>query len=290
MWRNAEGNEQGKLQRVPSSREDVFADESMSMKSKRSLMKFLRHLHSQEEQQEETCQDELDKPFPEFLESTLQVPVELHDPLMALSLTPKTMVQTPTSYAIPRIRRHLESLGLFGPGFASMLMKWGGGAELSQVACRACAVGGGVYVLKRAIKGIEISEEPAINNLGIELSDGEKVQSKFVVGSPWDLPSKYAKQDHFTPTKIAHAAIVVSSSLESLFPVTAEGGPASAGTVVVFPGDANNPPVYLLVHSSDTGECPTGQCEYTSFLHNPDFPLSMMTQSSNTYLHCLQSH
>ena len=264
MWRNSCGDERGTLQRVPSSREDVFADERMSMKAKRSLMKFLRHLQSQQGQQEEASQDGFDKPLPEFLQSKLQVPMELHDPLMALSLTPKTLDQTAASYAIPRIRRHLESLGLYGPGFASMLMKWGGGAELSQVACRACAVGGGVYVLKRGIEDMELPEEPT-NDLRIELSDGEKVQSKFVVGSPWDLPSKYVKQASSTTTKLSRAAMIVSSPLEPLFPVTSEGGPASAGTVVVFPGTANNPPVYLLVHSSDTGECPTGQCEYTSF-------------------------
>lgn len=240
------------------------------MKSKRSLMKFLRLLQTQEEQEQATEED-LDKPFPEFLQSKLRVPAELHDPLMALSLTPKTWDQTSTSYAISRIKRHLESLGLFGPGFASMLMKWGGGAELAQVACRACAVGGGVYALKKGVKDIETSKELSPNeSLGIELSDGEKVQSKFVVGSPWDLPSQYRKQDDSTTVKVAHSIMIVPSPLESLFPVTSEGGPVSAGTVVVFPGrsisegnDSSSPPVYLLIHSSDTGECPIGQCEYS---------------------------
>ncbi|KAI5285043.1 Rab proteins geranylgeranyltransferase component A, partial [Ascosphaera aggregata] len=42
-----------------------------------------------------------------------------------------------------------------------------------------------------------------------------------------------------------------------LFPRTSEAGPLPAAAVVCVPGD---PPVYLVVHSSDTGECPVGQC------------------------------
>ncbi|KAL1955598.1 hypothetical protein VTO42DRAFT_8401 [Malbranchea cinnamomea] len=254
----------GILQRIPSSREDVFADETMSMKSKRSLMKFLRHLQPAEGQA--SAVEEEDLSFPDFLQSKLQISPELHDPLMALSLTPNSLDETSTSYALPRIKRHLESLGVFGPGFASMVMKWGGAAELSQVACRACAVGGGVYVLNRGIQSIVTAE--AGNSLRVELSNGEWVQSKFVAGSPWDLPTEALKQEEpASYTKVARSIMIVSSPLETLFPVTSEGGPVSAGTVVAFPGrsvgqgnSTGSPPVYLLIHSSDTGECPQSQC------------------------------
>jgi hypothetical protein len=47
-------------------------------------------------------------------------------------------------------------------------------------------------------------------------------------------------------------------------------------------------PVYIMVHSSETGECPAGQCQYPIFLSvSPKH--YMMIQLMNTYLHCLNS-
>ena len=45
---------------------------------------------------------------------------------------------------------------MFDPGFGSVISKWSGLVEIAQVACRAGAVGGGVYVLN---KGFEVNEK-----------------------------------------------------------------------------------------------------------------------------------
>lgn len=259
-----------RLHRVPSSREDIFADESISVKAKRMLIKFLRNIsHTlQEGDDDGSSEEDLDLPFAEYLTSRFQVPSELHDPLLSLSLSQSSPQKTSAKFAVPRIKRHLGSIGAFGPGFGSVLTKWGGGSEISQVGCRALAVGGGVYVLNRGIQSIDSAKE---GMLQLKLSDGESIRSKFVVGSQWDLP---AEAEGPTPAnaKVARCIAIVSSSLKSLFPATAEGGHIPAGTVVVFPGkelsdgqDAGVPPVYLIVHSSDTGECPDGQCKLPFF-------------------------
>lgn len=261
------------LQRVPSSREDVFADETMTMKSKRSLMKLLRFLAQTGDEEGEGAEgeEEEDMSFQDFLQTKYQVPAELWDPLLSLALSPDSVGETAARYAIPRVKRHLESIGVFGPGFGSLLAKWGGGAEVCQVACRACAVGGGVYALSRGVKQVERVEreerEPGEEEgLRITLSDGEVVKSRFLVGSPWDLPSD-ARQTTTTragDAKVSKAVMIVSSPLERLFPATAENGPIPAGAVVIHAGEGG-PPVYLLVHSSDTGECPAGQCKFYLF-------------------------
>ncbi|EEH16406.1 hypothetical protein PABG_06493 [Paracoccidioides brasiliensis Pb03] len=259
------------LDRVPGSREDVFADDSMSNKSKRTLMKFLRHLAQplQEDGTNEgdsTLDNSLDIPFSQYLASKFQVPLELHDPLISLSLSPRSSDDTSSSYALRNIKRHLGSIGVFGAGFGALLAKWGGGAEMSQVGSRACAVGGGVYVLNRGVRHVEMpatgqrdGDDPLLR---VQLSDGETVSSKFVVGSPWDLPAA-SEAAIASCARVARAIMIVSSPLESLFPPTSEGGPIPAGAVVFVPGTAarkGQPPVYLSIHSSDTGECPTGQC------------------------------
>ncbi|KAL3466831.1 GDP dissociation inhibitor [Aspergillus heterothallicus] len=257
------------LYRVPSSREDVFADDDISMKSKRTLMRFLRHLQSQLKQEagegnSSTTEDEdLARPFSEYLTFKFQVPPELYDPLSSLSLSQVAPQATTAKYAIPRLQRHLSSIGVFGPGFGSVLVKWGGGSEISQVGCRALAVGGGVYVLNSGVESLKQVEPTSEDSrIHLQLSSGETITTKFVVGSNWDLPTQ--ADDPCDYDRVSRAISIVSSSLDGLFPVTAEGGPIPAGAVVVFPAASlgladRSPPVYISVHSSETAECPSGQ-------------------------------
>ncbi|GMG44060.1 unnamed protein product [Aspergillus oryzae var. brunneus] len=254
------------LYRVPGSREDVFADDIISVKSKRTLMRFLRHIGKPPPDNDSEAEEEnLAMSLPEYLTSKFQVPAELHEPLLSLSLSQASPGQTSAEYAVPRIKRHLASIGVFGPGFGSLLAKWGGGSEISQVGCRALAVGGGVYVLNAGVESIynlHQSDNGDDMRVQLHLSNDETIKTKFLVGSNWDLPG----QGRPACDKVARSITVVSSALESLFPVTAEGGPIPAGAVVVFPGSSFDqsddlPPVYLLVHSSETGECPPGQCD-----------------------------
>lgn len=260
------------LHRVPSSREDVFTDDSIAVKSKRSLMRFLRHITrpppGDQESSEE--QEDLSMPFPDFL-AKFNVPTELHSALLSLSLSQYRPQETPASYAVPRIQRHLTSIGVFGPGFGGLLTRWGGGSEISQVGCRALAVGGGVYVLNTGVESFTASSESG-DSEGyhvVKLSGGHDIKTKFLIGTNWDLP---VKGDTRSPCrKVARSITIVSSPLEELFPQTGEGGPVPAGVVVVFPGRILNeaedvPPAYLIVHSSETSECPTGQSKYLTTL------------------------
>ncbi|KAI9817530.1 MAG: Rab proteins geranylgeranyltransferase component A [Pycnora praestabilis] len=267
----------GDLRRVPNGREDVFADNSIDLRSKRSLMKFLKFVANYETDLER-WEAHASGSFPDFLSTQFGLPPALHPPLLALTLSPDTPRLTTTAFALPRIARHLRSIGMFGPGFASVIPKWGGGAEIAQVGCRAGAVGGGVYVLGRGVDSI--SAEPAtIAGRDVEcgstdpvlvevrLKDEDAIKARWVVGAAHDLPS--GGEQHIE-SAAAVSISVVSSSLDSLMPVTAEGAPPPAGAVVFFPTGSIRikadgatpdelPPIYVIVHSSDTGECPAGQ-------------------------------
>lgn len=267
------------LYRVPSSREDIFADKVISVKSKRTLMRFLRHI-SKDQQDGETPEEDLSSALPDYLASKFQVPKELHHPLLSLSLSQKSPKQTPASFAVPRIKRHLASIGVFGPGFGSLLAKWGGGSEVAQVGCRALAVGGGVYVLNTGVQSIFDSPGSDDGRTRVQLSNGETVGTKLIVGSHWDLPAQ-AETRQPDYHRVARSISIVSSPLETLFAVTAEGAPTPAGAVVVFPGELlgqgdYSPPVYLLIHSHETGECPPGQSKLL-FLFLIVFHSHMMT-------------
>lgn len=280
----------GSLQRIPGGREDVFADKSIDLRSTRSLMKFLK-LAADPEAHTSILEEWGSKPFPEFLDSHLSIHPRLQAPLLALTSSPNIPAETLTSYALPRIHRHLTSIGMFGPGFGAVIPKWGGLAEIAQVACRAQAVGGGVYVLN---KGFVTNEEPEQQAFGRDgtrfdketgfstarLEGGEEIRTRWIIGSVWDLPSRaqlHKPSYDIKPNYIARSITIVSGSLSQLFPPPVESAPPPAGAVVVYPigilelqSEAQTPnilksepaPVYLTIHSSDTGECPAGQCKF----------------------------
>lgn len=294
----------GMLRRIPGGREDVFADKSIDLRSTRSLMKFLK-LAADTEAQASILEKWGSKAFPQFLESHLGIPTRLQAPLLALTTSPGPPAETLTSYALPRIHRHLTSVGMFGPGFGSLIPKWGGLAEIAQVACRAGAVGGGVYVLKKGFESNQdldqqapgrdetrLHGDPQLST--VRLEGGEKIRTEWIVGSAWDLPSQVGPDnvESAVPHYVSRSITIVSSPLSQIFPSPAEGAPPPAGAVVVFPtgtlslGDGSvepqlskhDPPVYLMIHSSDTGECPAGQCE-SSCIFPSKKPCYMMTKT-----------
>lgn len=252
-------NSQNSPVRVPSSREDVFQDTTLGLKAKRSLMKFLRFVTSYEEQTE-TWHDSKEQPFPDFLEQKFGLPPSSHGSILALVMSGSSPASTTTEHALPRVSRHLRSIGIFGPGFGAVLPKWGGLAEIAQVACRAGAVGGGVYVLNKSIS--KVWSQPSNDTISLELDNGEKVTTSWLCGSTRDIAKMTATNfNNQAPTDVRSRSIsVISSSLPSLLPPTSEGGVTPAGAVVVLPAtNDNEPPVSIFVHTSDAGECPMNQ-------------------------------
>lgn len=292
----------GRLSKIPGGREDVFKDKSIDLRSTRSLMKFLK-LAADPQAHVNFLQEWGAQPFAQILASQFKIPPEMQSSIIALTSSPDPPSQTTTLFAMTRIHRHLTSIGLFGPGFGSVFPKWGGLAEISQVACRAGAVGGGVYVLKKGIERIDSHDHQDAKEalpLRVNLQGGEEILSDWVIGTYHDLSPQQQQVPSPQVAEITRSITIVSSPLSALFPLPAEGAPPPAGAVVVFPtrsinatlegSQTEDPPVYLLVHSSDTGECPNEQSKFEFF------PLKIVDLSScvqdditkmNTYLHCL---
>lgn len=278
---------QARLFKIPGSREDVFQDKSIDLRSTRSLMKFLK-VAADIEGHTSFLERWGQTPFPTFLTSEFNIPERLQPPLLALTSSLNPPAETPTSYALPRIHRHLTSIGLLGLGFGAVIPKWGGLAEIAQVACRAGAVGGGVYVLKKGIDAVRLTD--ALNPdqeypLAVSLERGENIRTRWVVGTQFELPlgCQELSSTHFA--EVSYSVTIISSALSKLFPVPVEGAPSPAGAVIVF---LETQPVYLIVHSSDTGECPDGQSKSENVLEFNPFKQYDDTTLMNTYLHCLQ--
>ncbi|KAK2600665.1 hypothetical protein N8I77_010185 [Diaporthe amygdali] len=256
------------LARIPSTREDVFSSTDLSARVKRQLMKFLKLVLSYEEEASlPQWQDYADRPLAELLSEKMGLEEGLRTYITTLTLSLDGRISTKDGLAT--IHRHLTSMGLFGPGFAAVYPKWGGGSEIAQVGCRAGAVGGGVYMLGTGIK--ELTAVGA-EEVELELSEGTVVKTKMLFRGPQDVPAG-------DNTKVSKLVAIIGSPLSSLFEATMEGAPTPAVAVIALPpgsvktsdGVESTYPIYAIAHSSDTGECPAGQSIlYLSTMHTPE--------------------
>lgn len=249
----------GKLQKIPSNREDVFADDSLSIRDKRKLMNLLRYVVEDKGEVERPIEEPTD--LSGRLQAQFKLPPNLIAPIQALALATDLPQNISFAATIARLRRHLMSMGYFGPGLAAVMAKYGGNAEIAQVACRAGAVGGFVYLLGHGVTSVDQVEDGLLQ---IELSEGTKVKARHVVGTLDDLPSNLSRADTARPPSIAvaHSVSIVSSLLKHLFTPTSENSNIPAVVIILVNDDSTKPPVYLQVHSEDTGECPAGQCKF----------------------------
>jgi RAB protein geranylgeranyltransferase component A len=239
------------------------------MKDKRGLMKFLRYV-LQEEEELATGSEDADARISlrDAISTKFKIPESLQAPLLALALSPVTPDKIPFDKALVRIRRHMRSMGYFGQGFGAVIPKYGGNSEISQVACRAQAVGGGIYLLGQGLESLESptqdGEDAAL--ITSTLSDGTHIRSRYVAGSLDDITSLQDNSKEQESTRSTWRSInVIAHPLRSLFPPTSENGPNPAVAIVLIEddhGDSSDNPVYLQIHSEDTGECPPGQCEF----------------------------
>lgn len=246
------------------------------------------------EEQDETDTESSSSTLEARLQDQFKLPDNLRPPVQALTLSTDTLSNVDFDTAMSRLKLHLASMGYFGPGLAAVMAKYGGNAEIAQVACRAGAVGGFVYLLGHGIANISESTEDEAR-LSVELTDGTTVKSKHVVGATNDFPRDTASTSSpsavESSVKVAYQISIVAGPLRHLFTSTSENGPVPAVTIVLVDDGSNNEsPIYLQVHSEDTGECPTGQCKspVNDPTHSP-FQLSYDEQTFlNTYLHCLK--
>lgn len=291
------------LARIPSTREDVFSSADLSARAKRQLMKFLKLVLSyQDEASRAQWHEYAGRPLAAFLADKMGlVDDELRTYVTTLTLSLDGGDVT-TEEGLETIHRHLTSMGVFGPGFAALYPKWGGGSEIAQVGCRAGAVGGAIYMLGTGIK------KETTNHKGdgggddlveLVLTDDTVVKTKLLVRGTEEVSD--GDDNSHGLIKVSKLIAILDTPLAHLFEPTVEGCPVPAVAVIAFPPDSvktadaaastNTHPIFVIVHSSDTGECPAGQSKsptHIPFISPALFCFHMMKKPyKNPYLHCL---
>ncbi|KAL0937464.1 RAB proteins geranylgeranyltransferase component a [Colletotrichum truncatum] len=241
---------------IPSTREAVFSTTAIPARSKRALMKFLKFvLDYDSEDHRATWTPHADKPLAEFLSTEFKLDAALQTYIVTLTLSLDGKISTAAGLAA--IHRHLSSMGAFGPGFAAVYPKWGGLSEIAQVGCRACAVGGAIYMLgtgMKATRPLDDQEDGA--RFEVDLTSDITVKARSLVRGTETVSSD--------DQRVSRLTAVVNSPLPSLFQAAVEGAPTPAVAVIAFPAEsvqdvASPYPIYVFAHSSETGECPSGQ-------------------------------
>lgn len=233
-------------------------------------MKFLKFvLDFNSEPQIDAWQPHADEELAQFLASEFKLDAALQSYIITLTLSHDGKISVKDG--LTAISRHLTSMGVFGPGFAAVYPKWGGLSEVAQVGCRAAAVGGAIYMLGSGIKDLQRPEsnggEPPLE---LSFTNDIDVKAKLVIQG--------AETTDPDGPRISRLTAVTKSNMSSLFDIPTDGAPVPAVAVVAFPagsvpeGESSSEfPIYAMVHSSDTGECPSGQCEL-----NPSFFLFLL--------------
>lgn len=190
----------GSLRHVPASRADVFQERFISMVEKRLLMRFVNS--SLDSALNTTAEGQaLHSTEPEGCGTSLADTMKqagLTDNLMAflehaVALLDKRASETPSADGLAAIVKYQKSVVKYNTRTPFLYPNYGSG-ELSQAFCRACAVHGGTYVLRRAARALLVArgetgvQESSGNDeikrvAGVITSMGEKVTCANVFSS-----------------------------------------------------------------------------------------------------------
>jgi RAB protein geranylgeranyltransferase component A len=236
-----EGNQ---LVKVPGSKEDVFADESINLLDKRRLMKFFTF--ALEFNDEERTNPELGTiTFVEYLRAQ-KIPEWLTTIILSaivFEINHNKVSVISAREGILRTKLHLQSIGRYGPG-ALLTALYGTGSELCQAFSRYCAIYGGCYILDFNIQSIhQYGEEWIVTDKSQQFSAPNIIVS-----------SRFANLVARTTKKLnCHRLICISDS-----PFVGNG----EHSIICFPAQLSRKQngVFIMQMNSDNQVCPDGYC------------------------------
>lgn len=248
-----------------TSKEEIFTDQSLSLLTKRHLMKFLKFVlqDNNDEDKRKVLTENAKTPIDEFLKSKFSLETsQINELIYSIGLCTKASTKTPE--AIARIRRFLMSFNIYG-NFPVLVLKYGGPGEISQGFCRSAAVGGATYKLNTTLTDYDPQQKIA------KFSDKSaiKINEKLLV-SPTQIPKflsiSYNEITESLPIyNIARLVVVVKKDCKEWI------ANQESSAIVVFPPDSlpshNAKSIQVLIQNGGSGVCPDGQAIWylTSF-------------------------
>lgn len=240
-----------------TSKEDIFTDQSLSLVTKRSLMKFLKFClqDNSDPLKHQILADNVNVPIAEFLSKkfNLNTP-QINELVYSIGLCSNENTLTPV--ALSRIKRFLTSFDVYGK-FPVMVLKYGGPGELSQGFCRSAAVAGTTYKLNTSL----LDYDPVLNVAKFNDGTQVKVNEKIVI-SPTQMPDFLQHSyKELTENKESYIVLRLITIVKNDCKEWISEHESSA--VVVFPPHTlpsdNEQAVQFIIQNENSGVCPEGQ-------------------------------
>ncbi|KOS14955.1 hypothetical protein Malapachy_0956 [Malassezia pachydermatis] len=268
------------LQRVPSSKSDIFRDKRISLADKRRLMRFL-----QSATQPSDALPSSEKRMHTLLHETMGLNKDLTSAVMyGVSLC--WDADEPAAHAMERTRRILQGLGRYGDA-ALLVGQYGGAGELAQGFCRSSAVHGSVFVLGRPLTSLT-----STSTWTLRLDDIPTTFTAECVAAPSTFATYGMSNVTLKAAYWNHVALLVSDApidwathLPSIARRDDEEGEAPPDeletALLVFPPETmrTEHAVMVLVQGEGTFACPKGQYVYA---------LTTYAQAGTSAMACLR--
>ncbi|KAA8893681.1 hypothetical protein FN846DRAFT_501774 [Sphaerosporella brunnea] len=264
----------GVLREVPSTFEDVAWSPDLQDRDRGYLGGFLRFVTKCSDPTDTKhytlLKEHADTSLAEFLSTVYPLPPFTIASIHSLTLLPTSPEKTKLRDAVKALTTHMNSTGRIPDirSAAALTIAYGGSAELCQVWSRGAAVAGGINVLACGVESLTSGDDSKIL---------AKLTTRQTVTADWVLNTTHTPSTTGTSFTLSKGIYIITSSLPSLFAKKFQDDRVSPNAVVLtFPtgslitegGEKNNAPVYIIAHSSATGECGHGECVlYTSTAH-----------------------
>lgn len=240
--------ENDSFEKIASTKEDIFTDQSLSLTTKRYLMKFIKFVFTYETEIDQWIEYK-NKPFIQFIEEKFNLlKPQCNEIVFSIGLASTPNILTPEG--LSRVKRYISSFDVYGD-FPLMYSKYGGPGEISQGFCRSAAVAGATYKLATRLSSFDPLTKIA------KFSDGSKVKvNEKIVCSPSQAPqdSKLVPGQKYEITRLT--AVVKKSCKEWM-------SNRESSCLVIFPSmslpTSNEYPVQVIIMGEGAGVCPSGQ-------------------------------
>ncbi|KAI8061549.1 GDP dissociation inhibitor [Gilbertella persicaria] len=235
------------LEKVPSSKEDVFTNKSVTLVEKRKLMKFLTFAMESNEQ-DPLLEGTEQMSFAQFLQDKFKMSDKLQEAIVyAIALVDQI---ASVKVGLQTTQAFVKAMGRFGKG-AYLCPLYGGASEIAQAFCRMCAVYGGIYMLNQPLDHYLMEEGKCV---GVTTTDGKQFKCDKLIADIDYLSPSWLPQEQALGTWISRAMIVTSKDV-----------PTSIGYSVFPPGVCgNSEPIYGIHQNEESMACQKGQ--YVTYL------------------------
>ncbi|KAG8513233.1 Rab proteins geranylgeranyltransferase component A 2 [Galemys pyrenaicus] len=196
---------EGKVEKVPCSRADVFNSKELTMVEKRMLMKFLAFCLDYEQHPDE-YQAFMQSSFSEYLKTKNLTPNLQHFVLHSIAMASDSSCTTIDG--LKATKNFLQCLGRFGN--TPFLFPLYGQGEIPQCFCRMCAVFGGIYCLRRKVQCLVVDKESG-RCIAIIDHFGQRINAKYFVVEDSYLSEETCSNVQYK--QISRAVLITDESL-----------------------------------------------------------------------------